>query len=93
MKKSLIAGAALAALAGYAQAQSVTIYGIVDVGFEHNSNPAGASALNSMQNGGIAPSIWGFRGSEDLGGGLKAVFNLEGEISTATRVARVLAAT
>ncbi|HWH75485.1 MAG TPA: porin [Methylibium sp.] len=87
MKKTLIAGAALAALAGFAQAQSVTIFGIVDAGVEYQSK-VGTAADNdsrtSMQNGGIAPSIWGFRGSEDLGGGLKAVFNLEGDFNSDT---------
>jgi predicted porin len=80
MKKTVIAAAVLAASAGAVQAQSVTIYGIVDVGFEFQNNAnASGDSLSSLQNGGILPSIWGFKGSEDLGGGLKAVFNLEGD--------------
>jgi len=93
MKKTLIAGAALAALAGFAQAQSVTIFGIVDAGVEYQSKVAtttGDDSRVSMNNGGIAPSIWGFRGSEDLGGGLKAVFNLEGDFSSDTGGSRGL---
>jgi len=88
MKKTLIAGATLAALAGFAQAQSVTIYGIVDAGVEYQNKVAklggGDSSRTSVNNSGIAPSIWGFRGSEDLGGGLKAVFNLESDFNADT---------
>ncbi len=93
MKKTLIAGAALAALAGFAQAQSVTLFGIVDAGVEYQSKVAtttGDDSRVSMNNGGIAPSIWGMRGSEDLGGGLKAVFNLEGDFSSDTGGSRGL---
>ncbi len=82
MKKTLIAAAALASLAGVAQAQSVTLYGRVDVGFEYVSDVAtagGTDSVSKLQNGGILPSIWGMRGSEDLGNGLKAVFNLESD--------------
>lgn len=79
MKKQLIALAALALVSGMASAQSsVTVYGNIDVGLlTQNNVPAGGSTT-TMANGGIAPSIWGFRGSEDLGDGLKANFNLEG---------------
>ena len=91
MKKTVIAAAVLAASAGAAQAQNVTIYGIVDTGLEYQSKVATASGDDSrfsMQNGGILPSIWGFKGSEDLGGGLKAVFNLEGDFGADTGGAR-----
>jgi predicted porin len=87
MKKTVIAAAVLAASAGAAQAQNVTIYGIVDTGLEYQSKVAtgsGDDSRFSMQNGGILPSIWGFKGSEDLGGGLKAVFNLEGDFGADT---------
>lgn len=75
---SLIALAGLAA-AGAAQAQSVTIYGMVDAGVESVSNVATAGGrLNRMpSNTGILPSRLGFRGKEDLGGGLNAQFTLE----------------
>jgi predicted porin len=87
MKKRLIAVAALALVSGMAAAQSsVTIYGNVDVGvLTQNHAPANASST-SLANGGISPSIWGFRGAEDLGNGLKAVFNLEGHFSADTGV-------
>jgi predicted porin len=87
MKKRLIAVAALALVSGMAAAQSsVTIYGNVDLGLlTQNHAPAGASST-SLANGGISPSIWGFRGTEDLGDGLKANFNLEGHINADTGV-------
>lgn len=85
MKLKLIAGAILTLASGVAAAQSaVTVYGILDAGIlTRNHAPAG-SASTSMASSGISPSIWGFRGSEDLGGGLKANFNLEGHFYTDT---------
>ena len=79
MKKRLIALTALVLVSGMATAQSsVTVYGNIDIGvLTQNNAPAGGSST-SIANGGISPSIWGFRGSEDLGNGLKATFNLEG---------------
>lgn len=77
MKKNLIAVAALAMVSGAAMAQSsVTVYGNIDLGLLTQSNVK-ANESSELYNGGISPSIWGFRGSEDLGGGLKAMFNLE----------------
>ena len=81
MKKSLIALAVLAA-SGAAMAQSsVTLFGIVDTAFGYvdNANAAGASVYG-LSTSGNTTSILGFRGVEDLGGGLKAGFWLEGEI-------------
>jgi predicted porin len=77
MKKLLIATAALAMVAGTAQAQSsVTVYGVVDVNITStDANSAGANT--AMGNNGLATSRLGFRGTEDLGGGLKAEFQLE----------------
>jgi predicted porin len=73
-------------VAGAAHAQSsVTLFGIIDTGvvYQNNArmNPAsgtspGASAW-SMQSGNVFTSRWGLRGSEDLGGGLSAIFWLE----------------
>lgn len=69
------------ALAAGAQAQSnVTIYGILDASVEQLSNVgSGGDSLKRMPGltGGISPSRIGFRGTEDLGDGLKAVFTLE----------------
>ncbi|MGZ9710164.1 porin [Glaciimonas sp. GNP009] len=84
MVKPLAAAIILAATcAGQAQAQSnVTIYGRVDAGIDYNSNQYNAS--NGQRGGkwGTGGNSWGtsmfgFKGTEDLGGGLKAIFTLE----------------
>ena len=72
MKKSLLALAVLGTLAGAAAAQSsVTLYGRVDLSVARN---LGTDYI-VMQNG--SGSRLGVRGVEDLGGGLKATFNIE----------------
>jgi predicted porin len=77
MKKSLLALAALGVFAGAAHAQSsVTLYGIIDAGFVYSNNVAGQK-LYAMSSGNVQGSRWGLRGTEDLGGGLKALFVLE----------------
>src|SRR3981189_1533430 len=77
MKKSLLALAALGTVAGAAQAQSsVTLYGIVDAGFVYTNSSAGQK-LYSTSAGNLRGDRWGLRGTEDLGGGLKALFVLE----------------
>jgi predicted porin len=78
MKKNLLALAVLGAFAGVASAQSnVTVYGIVDAGVQsvNNGNPAGKTL--GVYSGGQNGSRLGFKGSEDLGGGLSAIFTLE----------------
>ncbi|MDP3668946.1 MAG: porin [Telluria sp.] len=84
MKKTMFALAVAACLAsgGVAHAQSnVQVYGLLDAGVEYttNSNAAGDGNVRLIS-GGKNTSRWGLRGSEDLGGGLKAVFGLEGGI-------------
>ena len=84
MKKNLIALSALALACGVVQAQSnVTLYGNIDLGLLTQNNVK-ANESTELYNGGISPSIWGMRGSEDLGGGLKATFNLESHFSADT---------
>ncbi|MBK1683038.1 porin [Rhodoferax fermentans] len=99
MKKSLIALAVLAA-SGAAMAQSsVTMYGIADVWFGTVKTNNGTSSLTQtkLESGGVNGSRWGLKGSEDLGGGLMANFQLEqgmnmddgsGASTTATAFAR-----
>ena len=79
MKKSLIALAVLAA-SGAAMAQSsVTMFGVVDTGVAYlKGTGTGGTNNYGMTTGGNASSRLGFRGVEDLGGGLKAGFWLEG---------------
>ena len=81
MKKSLIALAVLAA-SGAAMAQSsVTLYGVADVAVTHVNGDDNWTGLSSGAN---KTSRLGFRGVEDLGGGLKANFVLEGGINLDT---------
>ena len=75
MKKTLIALAALAATGAFAQS-SVTLYGAVDASFEHGAG--NGLTVNKMNNSNLGSSKLGFKGTEDLGGGLSAVFKLEG---------------
>ncbi|OXC76444.1 porin [Caballeronia sordidicola] len=77
MKKSLLALAALGTFAGAAHAQSsVTLYGIVDAGLAYANN-IGGHKLYETSAGNLQGDRWGLRGTEDLGGGLKALFVLE----------------
>lgn len=76
MKKSLLALAVLGAYVGAASAQSsVTLYGTVDLSGKYVKND-GFKRRYSLARDGINSSQLGFRGVEDLGGGLKAGFNL-----------------
>jgi predicted porin len=76
---------AMLALCGAAQAQSsnVTLYGLVDTGVEYlNQTGPGKQSLVRMPDlTATAPSRFGLRGVEDLGGGLKASFVLESGIA------------
>lgn len=83
----LIAVAAALCCAGVANAQSsVTLYGIVDASVVYTTNQAGGSKT-SINAGELATSRWGFKGTEDLGGGLKANFALEGTLANDTGAA------
>ena len=87
MKKKLVALAALSAIAGAAQAQSsVTLYGIVDAAVRYTTNQGPASdngqSLTSVIGGGMSQSRWGINVNEDLGGGLRALANLEQRFGT-----------
>jgi predicted porin len=70
-------------LAAGAQAQSsVTLYGIADAGIAYVHNAQGAngqnqSSLVKFSSGNVSGSRWGLKGTEDLGGGLAAVFQIE----------------
>ena len=79
MKKSLIALAVLAA-SGAAMAQSsVTLYGVADAWVGSTKVEVNGVGLRQtgVETGGINGSRWGLKGSEDLGGGMKAIFQLE----------------
>ena len=80
MKKMKLAWSAMASLlvfSGGAHAQSsVSLYGVIDEGLNYTSNANGHSAWQ-MKSGDTYGSRWGLKGTEDLGGGYKAIFKLE----------------
>ena len=78
---TLVAGAVLALVSTTsALAQSsVTLYGIVDAAVTYTTKQVGGSRTG-IDAGQLATSRWGMRGTEDLGGGLKANFTLEGTL-------------
>jgi predicted porin len=94
MKKSLLAVAAMGAFAGAAQAQSsVTVYGILDLGYVGQNTRLGtgssAQPSNWTQSSAFGQSAettsrLGFRGTEDLGGGMNAFFTVELELNPAS---------
>jgi predicted porin len=84
MKKTMIAGILAATLTGAVHAQTLSdaqIYGVMDVGvLSVDGVGANNERATQFHNGGVATSRLGFRGTENLGGGLKAGFQLESQI-------------
>lgn len=84
MKHSIVALAALTAMAGAAHAQSsVSLYGIVDAGVRISTNE-GLTQDNRTRlvGGGLSQGRWGMNINEDLGGGLRALANMEQRVTT-----------
>jgi predicted porin len=80
MQRKFIAMAVTALIGGAASAQSsVTVFGIADLAATNVKNGS-AGSLKTLANGQSNTSRLGFRGVEDLGGGLKAGFWLEGQV-------------
>ncbi|CAB3776796.1 Outer membrane porin protein [Paraburkholderia ultramafica] len=81
MNKKVLTAATLAVFATAAHAQSsVTLYGLIDAGISYVNNSktsTGHDHLFKYDDGVAQGSRWGLRGTEDLGGGLKALFVLE----------------
>lgn len=75
LRAGLIAGATLLAAASAQAQSSVTLYGIVDMFVQYGHGSTGNGF--SVQSGGVSSSRIGLKGSEDLGGGLSAKFQLE----------------
>ncbi|MBB5499343.1 putative porin [Paraburkholderia sp. MM5384-R2] len=79
MNTKTLSGAAILAACCVAQANaasSVTLYGIIDYGVNYQSNSGGGRVIGGSS-GIMQGSRWGFKGVEDLGGGLGAIFTLE----------------
>jgi predicted porin len=88
MKKHLIAVAVLSALSSAAFAQSsVTLYGALDASIAYGKNVTGSKSATYVNDSAIQSSLWGLKGTEDLGGGLKANFNLQGDVAMDTGAA------
>ena len=90
MNKKLVALALSAVAAGMASAQTanVTLYGIVDTYLASERiggvGLVAAKSTTMVTGGGLSGSRWGLRGSESLGGGLNAIFTLEGGFASDT---------
>ncbi|NMM37697.1 MAG: porin [Glaciimonas sp.] len=83
MKTKLIAGLVASCFAAPALAQSnITIYGIVDAGIHVSSN--GEGTRTKLVSGIADGSRLGFKGTEDMGGGYKTIFNLESRVELDT---------
>ncbi|MGM9483670.1 porin [Roseateles sp. NT4] len=86
MKKALIALAVLGLTGGAAVAQSsVTLFGVLDADVKYVKT--GGLAMKKLDSSGLNTSRFGVRGTEDLGGGLKAGFWLESQVDVDTGVA------
>jgi predicted porin len=85
MKKGATAGPVMALMfSASAFAQSgVTLYGVIDEGINYTNNVSGHS-LTEVASGFAQGSRWGLKGTEDLGGGLKALFQLENGFNAST---------
>jgi len=93
MKKHLIAAAVAAAVAVPAAAQ-VTVYGNLNAGITVTRTELGAVKTTATTQGSedqTSTSVFGFRGTEDLGGGLKAFFDLQADINPGNGQVGVLA--
>jgi len=85
MRSGVLAASSLALLVapGFALADpSVQLFGIIDIGVLSQSNAGNGKSNTQMATSGLRQSVWGIRGSEDLGNGLKAFFNLESHFDT-----------
>ncbi|RDK00532.1 porin [Paraburkholderia lacunae] len=87
MKKALLAAALMTAgVVAHAQS-SVTLYGRLDAGLEYisglpNANYTGSTSRFRAESGDWGTSLWGMKGVEDIGGGNKVLFQLEGSFNT-----------
>jgi predicted porin len=89
LKKALLATVLMSAgVVAHAQS-SVTMYGHLDVGFDYmngvpNNGYTGSSSRVRLESGDWSTTKWGLTGAEDIGGGTRVVFTLEGKFSMNT---------
>lgn len=76
MKKIVAVSFLLAAGAAFAQS-NVTLYGIADIHLDSRKTPGASGRVTRIDSSGIYESRFGFKGTEDIGGGLKVNFQLE----------------
>ena len=79
MKKITYVAVAIGSYSAMSMAQaqnSVTLYGVIDESISFTHNDGGKNTVQMLA-GNLQGNRWGLKGSEDLGGGLKAVFQLE----------------
>lgn len=81
--KKLVLASILASLMGVVSAQTVSVYGILDVNMT-SSKTDGAGANTAMSENALSTSRLGFKGAEDLGSGLSAEFQLESKLIPST---------
>jgi predicted porin len=87
MQGKMLVAALVAALPLVASAQSsVTIYGVVDASVAHEDTGAPNGSKTGLNSGNQSTSRFGFKGQEDIGNGLKAVFALEAGYNVDTGV-------
>jgi predicted porin len=93
LKLVALAVAAVASAAASAQTANVTLYGVLDTFIASTRASDGRTAsgavvssarITAVESGGLSGSRWGVRGSESLGGGLNAIFRLEGGFGSDT---------
>jgi len=87
MKMKLLVVAVASAIAAPAMAQNVTVYGILDYSLVSKSNQGGSATVSTTTQRFVASNLLsssrlGVKGTEDLGGGLKANFVIEGSANT-----------
>lgn len=89
MKKKLLIISLIMGASSIAQAEtSVTLYGTIDTGIGHqsfkNRNNGAKASQTGLFNGVWSSSSWGLKGSENLGNGLSAIFELESGFNVLT---------
>ncbi|GAB7534346.1 porin [Burkholderia sp. 22PA0106] len=88
MKQHVMALAALIAVVHFQQhahaQSSVTLYGTLDAGIAYLHNSGGQASQWRVSTSNLSPNTWGIKGNEDLGGGMRAVFQLENGFDTGT---------